>query len=67
MRYEPNPKHKPMPAPGRRGSICPSGVNAGQLLQGSVLHGNKRYAPDGDQALWTVPRLGGGLLARLSH
>ena len=50
MKYVSNPKHKSGPAPGRRGSICPSGINADRLLEGSVLHGNKRYATDGDQA-----------------
>ena len=50
MKYEPNPKHKSMPAPGRRGSICPPDVDAMQLLEGSVLRHDKRYATDGDQA-----------------
>lgn len=50
MQYEPNPKHKPMPSPGRRGSICPQGVNGAQLLAESVLDGKKRYATDGIDA-----------------
>lgn len=50
MRYEANPKHKPMPSPGRRGSICPDEANADQLLRDSVQHGNKRYATDGKHA-----------------
>ena len=32
VKYEPNPKHKPIPTPGRRGSICPSGVDGPRLL-----------------------------------
>lgn len=45
--YEPNPKHKPLPSPGRRGTICPPGVVGADLLPGSVLHGSKRFATDG--------------------
>jgi hypothetical protein len=50
MKYEPNPKHKPIPTPGRRGSICPRGVDAARLLGGSSLYGRKRFATDGEQA-----------------
>lgn len=50
MEYQPNPKHKPIPSPGRRGSICPSGVDSSRLLAGSVLVGQKRYATDGNSA-----------------
>jgi hypothetical protein len=50
MDYEPNPKHKPIPTPGRRGSICPQGVDAPRLLTESVLIGRKRYATDGESA-----------------
>ena len=46
VQYEPNPKHKPIPTPGRRGSVCPSGADAAGLLDGSVLVGKKRYAND---------------------
>jgi hypothetical protein len=49
MEYEPNPKHKPA-APGRRGTRCPTGVDAGRLLKGSVLKGSKRYATNGQAA-----------------
>lgn len=50
MDYEPNPKHKPVPTPGRRGSICPRGVDASRLLAESVLVGRKRFATDGEAA-----------------
>lgn len=50
MNYEPNPKHKPIPTPGRRGSICPRGVDSSRLLSESVLAGEKRYATDGESA-----------------
>lgn len=50
MDYEPNPKHKPIPSPGRRGSICPTGVDSSRLLTESVLAGQKRYATDGESA-----------------
>lgn len=50
MDYEPNPKHKPIPTPGRRGSICPPGIDSSHLLGGSVLVGQKRYATDGESA-----------------
>lgn len=45
--YEPNKKHKPVPIPGRHGSICPSGVDGQLLLGDSELCGQKRYATDG--------------------
>jgi hypothetical protein len=48
--YEPNPKHKPLPTPGRRGSICPQDVDADALLSDSELHGKKRYATNGSEA-----------------
>ena|SRR5690242_13002032 len=50
MHYEPNPKHKPVPQPGRRGSVCPKGVDASALLAASDLVGAKRFATDGLQA-----------------
>ena len=50
MQYEPSPKHKPNPSPGRRGSICPRDADASRLLSLSVPHGQKRYATDGQQA-----------------
>lgn len=50
VQYEPNPKHKPVPTPGRRGSICPTHADADQLLADSVLVGKKRYATDGESA-----------------
>jgi hypothetical protein len=50
LRYEPNPKHKPLPTPGRHGSICPQDVNAQALLSESELVGRKRYATNGLEA-----------------
>lgn len=50
MEYEANPKHKPLPTPGRRGSTCPRNVDAARLLGGSILAGQKRYATDGESA-----------------
>lgn len=50
MEYDGNPKHKPIPAPDRRGSICPSDVDPQRLLDGSVVHGEKRFATDGQAA-----------------
>lgn len=48
--YEPNPKHKPAPSPGRHGSICPRDADGQGLLRSSDLLGNKRYATDGADA-----------------
>lgn len=48
--YEPNPKHKPIPTPGRHGSICPLYADAQTLLQASDSYGQKRYATDGTDA-----------------
>lgn len=48
--YEANPKHKPLPTPGRHGSICPPSTNGPALLAESDLHGKKRYATDGERA-----------------
>jgi hypothetical protein len=48
--YEPNPKHKPIPTPGRHGSICPPYADGQELLRSSDLHGQKRYATDGANA-----------------
>jgi hypothetical protein len=48
--YEPNPKHKPVPQPGRRGSICPKGADGPGLLAVSDQVGRQRYATDGEQA-----------------
>jgi hypothetical protein len=31
--YEPNPKHKPIPTPGRHGSICPRNANGAALAR----------------------------------
>ncbi len=50
LTYESNPKHKPIPIPGRHGSICPSSANGSLLLSQSDLVGNKRYATDGENA-----------------
>jgi hypothetical protein len=47
---EPNRKHKPVPVPGRHGSICPPGADGPALLQVSDLAGRKRYATDGTLA-----------------
>ena len=46
LRYEPNPKHREPWQRGRRGSLCTEvGVEqAQQLLNESVLVGEKRYA-----------------------
>lgn len=49
--YEPNPKHKPIPTPGRHGSICPRDANGQSLLDASELVGRKRYATDGLRGL----------------
>lgn len=48
--YEPNPKHKPIPTPGRHGSICPPHADGPALLTQSDLVGQKRYATDGENA-----------------
>ena len=48
--YEANPKHKPVPAPGRHGSICPRQADGPALLLQSELVGRKRYATDGVSA-----------------
>lgn len=48
--YEPNPKHKPIPQPGRHGSICPPGASGPGLLPLSDQVDNRRYATDGEQA-----------------
>jgi hypothetical protein len=48
--YESSPKHRPIPAPGRRGSICPPFADGPSLLKGSDLVGGKRYATDGMHA-----------------
>jgi hypothetical protein len=45
--YEPNKKHKPVPTPGRHGSICPRDVDGAALLLASDVFGRKRYATDG--------------------
>ncbi|GHG29677.1 hypothetical protein GCM10018791_52580 [Streptomyces zaomyceticus] len=50
LTYEPNAKHKPLPQPGRHGSICPKGANGPTLLSTSDLVGKKRYATDGTLA-----------------
>ena len=49
MDYEANPKHKPLPTPGR-GSVCPRDVDASALLNDSVVHGSKRYSTNGEAA-----------------
>jgi hypothetical protein len=48
--YEPNKKHKPIPTPGRHGSICPPDADGSALLMVSELRGQKRYATDGSAA-----------------
>lgn len=48
--YEPNPKHKPVPSPGKHGSICPREANGLELLQSSDLVGAKRFSTDGVDA-----------------
>jgi hypothetical protein len=48
--YEPNPKHKPIPTPGRHGSICPPHADGPGLLSVSDLYNSKRYATDGADA-----------------
>jgi hypothetical protein len=48
--YEPNPKHKRIPAPGKHGSLCPRHADGPALLRSSDLVGNKRYATDGTNA-----------------
>jgi len=53
MQYEPNPKHKEPWQHGRKGSLCPPDLDAlarDALLEGSVQHGSKRYATDGERA-----------------
>lgn len=53
MRYEPNPKHKEPWQHGRKGSLCPPDLEEAErdaLLAGSVKHGDKRYATDGERA-----------------
>ena len=48
--YEPNPKHKPAPTPGRHGSICPRHADGQALLSSSEQDGRQRYATDGTNA-----------------
>ena len=48
--YEPNRKHKPVPIPGRHGSICPPDADGLALLHDSDPAGRKRYATDGTHA-----------------
>jgi hypothetical protein len=48
--YEPNPKHKPIPSPGRHGSICPPHADGQALLNSSDVIDNQRYATDGTNA-----------------
>lgn len=48
--YEPNPKHKHAPTPGRHGSLCPARADAAALLEGSDLLGRQRYGTDGTDA-----------------
>lgn len=50
LRYEPNPKHKPIPTPGRHGSICPQHADGPSLLARSTPFGQKRYATDSQVA-----------------
>jgi hypothetical protein len=50
LRYEPNPKHKPVPTPGRHGAICPPDVDAQALLEASEQHDGKRFATNGVDA-----------------
>lgn len=46
LRYEPNPRHNDPWQRGRRGTLCPRLPDRlpQQLLDGSVLHGRRRYA-----------------------
>lgn len=48
--YEPNPKHKPIPTPGRHGSICPPDADGPGLLSISDIDHRQRYATDGADA-----------------
>jgi hypothetical protein len=48
--YEPNPKHKPIPTPGRHGSVCPPEANGPSLLRSSDFFCDQRYATDGSSA-----------------
>lgn len=50
LAYEPNPKHKPLPQPGRHGSQCPRDADGPALLQISDLVVKKRFATDGTNA-----------------
>lgn len=53
MEYEPNPKHKEPWQHGKRGSLCPTGVDSQALLDASVADTSKpgkRYATDGCRA-----------------
>ena len=52
MEYKSNPKHSKPWQRGRKGSLCPRAARAlaDELLQGSVLHGKKRYATHAGRA-----------------
>jgi hypothetical protein len=53
LKYEPNAKHKEPWQRGARGSLCPRGVDAEALLEGSEVDPaspGKRYATDGVRA-----------------
>ena len=39
--YEPNKRHKPVPIPGRHGSICPPNADGPALLAASDVFGQK--------------------------
>jgi hypothetical protein len=62
MHYEPNDKHKQPWQPGRKGAICPPGVDGPALLADSVEDphgGGKRYATDLERAYCAQQHLEG--------
>lgn len=53
VEYEPNPKHREPWQRGKRGSLCPTGLDTALLLNLSVQHpsnANKRFTTDGCRA-----------------
>lgn len=51
MVYDGNPKHKHPWQHGRKGSLCPTHIDAAgaqTLLDDSIAHGGQRYATDGE-------------------
>lgn len=60
--YEPNDKHKKPWQRGKRGSLCPPDIDletAGEMLDGSVVEGRKRFASDGTGAYCAQEHLEG--------